>query len=123
MPLSTTHTKWIFLIIFILMVITGLYISAPYLNLHALHNHYLQINQWKDQHLLLSIVLVSLIYIIVTSLGIPGALWLTIITGFLYGIGLGLSIVLISATIGATILYIIARWLGAQWLQQNLTPH
>jgi uncharacterized membrane protein YdjX (TVP38/TMEM64 family) len=49
------------------------------------------------------------IYIIATAIAMPGAIWLTIAGGFLFGPILGTALSATSATIGATILFIAAQ--------------
>jgi uncharacterized membrane protein YdjX (TVP38/TMEM64 family) len=49
------------------------------------------------------------IYIVATAVAMPGAIWLTIGGGFLFGPFLGTALSATSATIGATILFIAAQ--------------
>ncbi len=49
------------------------------------------------------------IYIFATSIAMPGAIWLTIAGGFLFGPFLGTALSATSATIGATILFFAAQ--------------
>jgi uncharacterized membrane protein YdjX (TVP38/TMEM64 family) len=49
------------------------------------------------------------VYIIATAIAMPGAIWLTIGGGFLFGPFLGTALSATSATIGATILFIAAQ--------------
>ena len=49
------------------------------------------------------------IYIVATTIALPGAIWLTIAGGFLFGPFLGTALSAISATIGATLLFIAAQ--------------
>ena len=50
-----------------------------------------------------------LIYIIAVALSLPIATLLTLLGGFLFGLWLGLAAVVVGATIGATLLFLIAR--------------
>ncbi|MBI1330947.1 MAG: TVP38/TMEM64 family protein [Alphaproteobacteria bacterium] len=49
------------------------------------------------------------VYVAATTLSLPGSSILTMSAGFLFGLTLGTSIAVVSATIGATILYVVAR--------------
>ena len=49
------------------------------------------------------------IYVLATSISLPGAIWLTIGGGFLFGPFLGTALSATSATIGATILFLSAQ--------------
>jgi uncharacterized membrane protein YdjX (TVP38/TMEM64 family) len=119
MPSRSPTWRWIAFALFALIAGTLFYISAPYLNLTSLQNHYLSIQGFKTEHLTLSILTMMLIYILAVSFSTPGAAILTILTGFLFGIPLGLTIVVFSATIGATILFTFAKWFGASWFENK----
>ena len=55
---------------------------------------------YVEQQFWLSIVLAMAIYIFVVSLSLPGASFLSLAVGFVFGRWLGWSLLLISATIG-----------------------
>lgn len=61
------------------------------------------------QHPVLTPLLFSGLYIISTALSLPIATLLTLLGGFLFGLYLGTFLVTASATIGACILFLIAR--------------
>lgn len=119
MPTASTRVRLLALIAFIIVAAILFYLLAPYLNLESLQNHYLTIQDYKNQHWLLSIIIMMLTYILAVSFSIPGTAILTILTGFLFGIPLGLCMVLISATTGATILFLLAKWFSADWIERK----
>jgi uncharacterized membrane protein YdjX (TVP38/TMEM64 family) len=49
------------------------------------------------------------IYVLATATSLPGAIWLTIAGGFLFGPWLGTALSAVSATVGATLLYLAAQ--------------
>jgi uncharacterized membrane protein YdjX (TVP38/TMEM64 family) len=49
------------------------------------------------------------VYITVVAVSLPGAALLTITGGFLFGIAVGASAAVISATVGATLIFLVAR--------------
>src|SRR5262245_66206788 len=49
------------------------------------------------------------VYIVAVALSLPGAAFLTIAGGFLFGVILGASAAVVGATIGAAIIFLIAR--------------
>ena len=49
------------------------------------------------------------IYITVVAVSLPGAAFLTVTGGFLFGIAVGASAAVISATVGATLIFLVAR--------------
>ena len=51
----------------------------------------------------------ALVYITIVALSVPGAAFLTVLCGFLFGWFLGGAVALVSATTGGTILFLVAR--------------
>lgn len=64
---------------------------------------YVQANLWA------AIFAFACTYIIVVALSIPGAAILTLVIGFLFGWQIGGPLVVISATVGATIVFLVAK--------------
>lgn len=60
-----------------------------------------------------------LIYILVTSLSLPGAAVLTLAGGALFGLLVGTVVVSFASTIGATLACFVARFLLRDWVQER----
>ena len=60
------------------------------------------------------------IYILVTSLSLPGATVLTLLGGALFGFWTGLLAVSFASTIGATLACFVSRFLLRDWVQKKL---
>ncbi|MGE3245495.1 MAG: TVP38/TMEM64 family protein [Beijerinckiaceae bacterium] len=75
-----------------------------------------------DAHLVLALLLYAGIYIGSVALSLPGALVLTIAGGFLFGGWLGGAVTLVSATIGATLLFLAARTSLGEALTRRAGP-
>lgn len=71
---------------------------------------------------LFSVFIFTLIYLVSTALSIPGALFLTIIGGYLFGPILGAAYSLVGATIGAGILFLSARTAFGTILRARVGP-
>lgn len=61
------------------------------------------------------------IYILVTSLSLPGAAVLTITGGALFGLWIGTLVVSFASTIGATLACFVSRFLLRDWVQGNFS--
>lgn len=72
--------------------------------------------------MVLSVVLFLAAYTLATATAVPGAAVLTIAGGFLFGIAFGTLWVLIGATAGATILFLMARTIFADALRAKAGP-
>ena len=60
-------------------------------------------------HRLLAVLAYIGLYIAAVALSLPGAVFLTVAGGFLFGLAVGASAAVIGATIGATLIFLVAR--------------
>jgi len=79
------------------------------LSLKTIGLNYDALKGYIADHLVLSLVAYVLAYIAVVALSLPGGLIMTLAGGLLFGWQLGAPATVIGATIGATILFLIAR--------------
>jgi uncharacterized membrane protein YdjX (TVP38/TMEM64 family) len=79
------------------------------LSLEALVRHRMAIGDFVTQHRLLAVLAYMALYIAAIALSVPGAVFLTVAGGFLFGLAVGTTAAVIGATIGATIIFLIAR--------------
>ena len=68
-----------------------------------------QILLFRDSNLTFSVMIFMLIYISAVTFSIPGATVLSVTGGFIFGLELGLILNVVSATIGATFLFLAVR--------------
>ncbi len=74
---------------------------------------------WRNTEPLIAAILFSLLYIAATALSLPGAAILTLVAGALFGLVWGTLLVSIASTIGATLAFLMARFLMRDWVQQR----
>lgn len=79
------------------------------LSLEALVRHRAAIDAFVTEHRLLAALAYIGIYVVVVALSVPGAIFLTVSGGFLFGLLVGASAAVVGATIGATIIFLVAR--------------
>jgi uncharacterized membrane protein YdjX (TVP38/TMEM64 family) len=80
-----------------------------YLSFDALQRHREQLLAFVDRHAFLAPVLFMAIYAAVIALSVPGGAVLTIAGGFLFGTLPATLYVVVAATFGATVLFLIAK--------------
>jgi uncharacterized membrane protein YdjX (TVP38/TMEM64 family) len=68
-----------------------------------------QILAFRDSNLIVSVMIFMLMYISVVTFSIPGATILSVTGGFIFGLEVGLILNILSATIGATFLFLAVR--------------
>ena len=90
-----------------------------YLTLEALKSSHQQWQDFSNQQFLLSIVGYCVIYIFAVTLSIPGAIFLTLAGGLLFGPWLGAACVIFSATIGSTLIFVAIHTAIGGWLKNK----
>ncbi|PZO50706.1 MAG: TVP38/TMEM64 family protein [Alphaproteobacteria bacterium] len=93
-----------------------------YLNFEALRAQREALSAFVTEHLVLSFAAFIAVYVVVTALAFPGAFWVTILGGYLFGLVGGAVATTIGATLGATVLFVIARYLLADTLRARAGP-
>ena len=86
------------------------------LSLSALKARQAEFAAYRDAHPLLAGGAYFLVYVLVTAVSLPGATLLTLAGGAVFGLGWGLLIVSFASTIGATLAFLIARYLLRDWV-------
>ncbi len=64
-----------------------------------------------QHHYLMALLIAGLLYMLMTGLSIPGGTVLSLLIGFLFGLWVGGTLIVIAATLGATIIFLIVRYL------------
>src|SRR5512143_3656461 len=89
------------------------------ISLESLVRHRAIIDAFVSQHRVMSVVAFVGIYIVTVAFSLPGATFLTVAGGFLFGLVTGASAAAVGATVGATLIFLVARTaLGAPLLRR-----
>jgi pyruvate/2-oxoglutarate dehydrogenase complex dihydrolipoamide dehydrogenase (E3) component/uncharacterized membrane protein YdjX (TVP38/TMEM64 family) len=78
-----------------------------------------QFEQWRSQFPLLMAGGFFLLYVVVTALSLPGAAVMTLAAGALFGLLQGTLLVSFASTIGATLAFLVSRYLLRDAVQQR----
>ena len=92
---------------------------GQYLNLQTLKAQQEAIRQFHHNQPLTSVAIYFLIYVATTALSLPGAALLTLAGGAVFGLLWGTVIVSFASTIGATLAFLISRFLLRDWVSQR----
>ena len=76
-----------------------------------------------ERHYVLSVALYFAAYVGLVSVSVPGAMWLSILAGFLFGLVEGLIYAPIAATIGAVCAMFVARHIFTHWVEKHAGKH
>ncbi|MFP4423323.1 MAG: dihydrolipoyl dehydrogenase [Desulfococcaceae bacterium] len=92
---------------------------GQYLTLAELKARHAAFQDYYQDHTVLTLGIYALIYIVVTALSLPGAAVMTLAGGALFGFWAGLIVVSFASSIGATLAFIVARFLLRDYVQRK----
>jgi len=92
---------------------------GEYLNLKNLQSNKETLKGFVEKNYLVSVLVYIGLYIVVVALSIPGATWLTLLGGFFFGVVFATLYINIGATIGATIVFMAARFFLGEMIQNK----
>ena len=87
---------------------------------------YLSVDFFRDfyqQQPLLTAAIYFAVYVVATALSIPGAALLTIIGGMVFGLWTGTLLVSFASSVGATLAFLVSRFLLRDWVQEKFSSH
>jgi len=100
---------WPLALILVIMIVTYFLGLWDYLSFESLKENKLKLEQFLAKYPILAPTLYLLLYVITTMLSIPSGFILTLIGGFLWPQPWSTLLVVVGATIGASILFLAAR--------------
>lgn len=89
--------------------VAAAFFAGDYLSFEALAENREALLTWRDSNYLAAITVFGLLYVAMVAFSVPGGAWLTIGGGFLFGTMAATSVVVVSATIGATAIFLAAK--------------
>lgn len=94
--------------------------GQKYLNLETIKANRDALLQFTDAHFVASLAIALAVYVAATAFSLPGALLLSLTMGFVFGRWVGTALVVVAATVGATIVFLAARYLFADWARKRM---
>jgi uncharacterized membrane protein YdjX (TVP38/TMEM64 family) len=92
-----------------------------YLSFESLKSNRALLLSWTEQHHATSLLTFALIYMLAVAISIPGAWFLTLTAGFLFGPISGTLLVICSATLGAFVVYLAVKYTLRDWVAKKTT--
>lgn len=105
--------------VIILVVLFFVYDLGQFLSLAYLKTRQAWLVDIYAHHTLLTIGVYMLIYVAVTALSLPGAAVMTLAGGALFGLLTGTVVISFASTIGATLAFLVSRFLLKDWVQKR----
>ncbi|SEA70495.1 dihydrolipoamide dehydrogenase [Desulfuromusa kysingii] len=106
-------------VILVLIVSFFAFDLGQYLTLTYLKSQQQVFNNYYQLHRFSTLASYFVIYIIVTALSLPGATVMTLAGGALFGLWTALIVVSFASSIGATLAFLVSRFLLRDWVQQK----
>ncbi|MDT8445338.1 MAG: FAD-dependent oxidoreductase [bacterium] len=78
-----------------------------------------QFEAYYQAHRAYTLTLFFLFYSFAVAVSLPGAVWLTLLSGALFGLEVGLLIASFASTLGASLAFLLSRWLLRDWVQKR----
>jgi uncharacterized membrane protein YdjX (TVP38/TMEM64 family) len=100
---------WPIAVLFILIIVFWLSGFKNYLTIDYLLEAKDDLQVYIDRNLILSLILFGIIYVVIVALSLPFASFMTMAAGLLFGFIPGTVTVVMAATCGATIIFLIAK--------------
>lgn len=93
-----------------------------FLSLDSLHRNRLELTEFVTRHGVLAALSFLAAYVVVVVFSLPVATLLSVLGGFLFGVEVGVPLVVVAATAGATLLFLIARSTLGVFLRERAGP-
>jgi uncharacterized membrane protein YdjX (TVP38/TMEM64 family) len=94
--------------------------GQDYLSLETIKANRDALLSFADRHFVPALAIAFIVYVAATALSLPGGLVLSLTMGFIFGRWVGTVLVVIAATVGATLVFLAARYLFAEAARKRL---
>ncbi len=114
---SRTTKIVLILAIALLVILFFAFDLGQYLTLDYLKSQQQAFNEYYQQNRFSTLLAYFVIYVLVTALSLPGAAVMTLAGGALFGLWAALIVVSFASSIGATLAFLVSRFLLRDWVQ------
>lgn len=91
-----------------------------YLTLEAIKSNRDALLTFTNEHFLAAIAIGFIVYVSAVAFSLPGGLILSLTTGFVFGRVVGTALAVLAATVGATIVFLAARYIFADVARRRM---
>ncbi|MAN15054.1 MAG: hypothetical protein CL945_10370 [Dinoroseobacter sp.] len=109
-PSGSPMTRYLPLIVIALVAASGWFFFRDYLSFEALRDNREALLAFRDANYLAMVAGYIVAYVAIVAFSLPGATPATLAGGFLFGLFPGAFYVVVSATLGAIVIFLAAKW-------------
>ena len=121
MPSGSRALKLTLVALFVGVVVAFFALGGHrYLSLDAIKANRDALLAFTQAHFAASLAIAFVVYVASTAFSLPGGLMLSLTVGFLFGRWIGTALVVVAATIGATLVFVAARYVFADAARRRL---
>ena len=115
------QVKKLLLLVALILAVAGYYAFdlGQYFNLQTLKTQQAAIDSFRAGQPVLAVAAYFALYVLVTALSLPGAALLTLAGGAVFGVLWGTVVVSFASTVGATLAFLISRFLLRDWVAER----
>lgn len=106
---SPVLRRWVPLILILAGAVIGAVVLRDYLSFDALRDNRAALLAFRDSHSVLMPLAFVAVYTVIVAFSVPGAIWVTLAGGFLFGLFPGVLYNVVGATLGAMALFLAVR--------------
>lgn len=121
---SKPSRRWIKILVLLVFVAGFVAFFAlgghQWLSLDALKSQRNSLLSFTETHYFATLLAAILIYTAAIALSLPGAIILSLAVGLMFGRWVGTAVIVFSATLGATLVFLAARYLFAETVQKRI---
>ena len=109
------------LLIFFVWATLKMYGYDDFLTLEFIVQQQGRLQDFYHRTPMMALTLFSTLYIATTALALPGAAILTLLAGSIFGLSAGVPLVSFSSTVGASLSFLISRFLLRNWVEKKFS--
>ena len=122
-PRRPAWRRWLPIgIIAVGLVLVFVFDLDEFASFQHLREHKQQLTAFVAAHYAGAVVCYLALYVLFVALSLPGAIWLTVAAGFLFGAVVGTMMAVIAATLGATLLFLATKTSLGDYLRAHAGP-
>lgn len=116
---TATAKKTAVLVAILVLIGIGYFYLKDYATLDFVKSKQVEFTVYYEANRILVLLVFFLMYVGVTALSLPGAALMTLLAGALFGLLVGVLLVSFASSIGATLAFLVARFLIGKSLQEK----